>query len=144
MPKPEITEFTEFTYAYSITDNMMNGALPCAVGIPLFPSLQQEGKLSGGYDVEIPRSSFPVFLQYKIPQVMVKRSRKTPDAFTAPYYRMHLRAPKISTQHESLLTHELGGRAVYYVVPHFHTAHELRSRYTHKKIPEGSAFIRPS
>jgi hypothetical protein len=43
--------FSEFTYGFSLVSELAS-ALGCAA-VPIFPSLIEEGKDGGGYDVEM-------------------------------------------------------------------------------------------
>src|ERR1700690_2714236 len=67
-------QFSEFSFGYALTDNLVNKVLTGSKGVPVFPSLQEEGKQGGGYDVKIPLRSAPLFLQFKLPQI-VRRHR---------------------------------------------------------------------
>lgn len=139
------TQFSEFSYGYAMTENLINGGFLYGVrGAPVFPSLYEEGKASGGYDVEIPRIGTPLFLQFKIPQVVTRASKKTPPMYRMPYYRMHLRIASHSTQHQSLLEHEKQGRLVFYAAPFFHTTEVLNASFDKKEVPRQSIFVRPS
>jgi hypothetical protein len=141
--------FSEFTYGYALTDNLVNGALAGVGGVPLFPSLREEGRAGGGYDVEIPARPVPLFLQFKVPQVMRRRSDWTPEEpvvaerFGVPYYRMHLRARRHSRQHDALLAHEAAGRLVFYAAPRFHRGDDLNRLYVEKRVHRDSVFVRP-
>lgn len=138
-------EFSEFSYGYALTDNLINGGLLYKVrGAPVFPSLKDEGQAGGGYDVQIPVRGAPLFLQFKNPQVVTRASVNIPPGFTTPYYRMHLRPAKYSTQHQSLLEHERRGRLVFYAAPIFHATDALNVGFDNKEIPRRSVFVRPS
>jgi hypothetical protein len=141
MPTPE---FSEFSYAYAVTDNIVHGAFGQVVGAPVFPSLVQEGALEGGYDVEIPLHPVPYYFQFKIPQVMVKRSYYRPPSFTCPYYRMHLRTGTGSYQHQSLLEHARAGKRVFYISPKFHTLDEFNQSYMANRVVWDSVMIEPT
>jgi hypothetical protein len=138
-------QFSEFSFGYALTENLMNGGLlPGVRGAPVFPSLYDEGKLEGGYDVEIPKRGAPLFLQFKIPQVVTQKSKYFPPGFPLPYYRMHIMSSRYSLQHQSLLSHESRGRLVYYATPLFRTTADLNKHYDKKQVPAKSVFIRPS
>lgn len=140
-----LVEFSEFSYGYALTDNLINGRVLYGVrGAPVFPSLYDEGQASGGYDVQIPTRGAPLYLQFKIPQVVTRASVKIPTSYTTPYYRMHLRPASHSTQHQSLLEHERQGRLVFYAAPVFHTTDALNASFDKKEVPRQSVFIRPS
>ncbi len=135
-----LPQFSEFSFGYALTDNLIHGGLPKKLkAAPTFPSLYKEGKPGGGYDVKVPLISAPLFLQFKIPQILTRKSNKTPPGFGMPYYRMHVRPGGQSLQHQNLLNHERRHRLVYYVTPRFHNKVFLRRRMIEK-----SAFIRPS
>lgn len=140
-----LAEFSEFSYGYAITDNLINGGKLYGMrGAPVFPSLYKEGQASGGYDVMIPRKGAPLFLQFKVPQVVTRASKKTPPMYGRPYYRMHLRIASHSIQHLSLLEHERQGRLVFYAAPLLHTTQALDASFDKKEVPKESIFVRPS
>src|SRR6266446_3142726 len=113
----QTAQFSEFSYGYTITDNIIHGGFPGVPAAPFFPSLISEGT-SGGFDVKIPLRPVPLFLQFKIPQVVSRASAKMPDAFSPPYFRMHLRT-KRPNQHQLLLDWEAAGNLVCYATPDF-------------------------
>jgi hypothetical protein len=140
-----LSQFSEFSFGYALTDNLINGGLLYGVGgAPVFPSLYDEGRPSGGYDVKLPVRGAPLFLQFKIPQVVTRASVYFPTNYTTPYYRMHLRPASHSTQHQSLLEHERRGRLVFYAAPVFHTTGALNTGFDRKEVPRQSIFVRPS
>lgn len=140
MKKPD---FTEVTYAHAVTNDIVR-SLPQLSGVPLFPSRQAEGQHGGGYDVEIPAQPIPLFLQYKIPQILVQKSKLCPPRFSPPYYRMHLRTPPRSNQHRLLLRHAATGHSVYYITPAFHTLDELNENVENSVVWHNSRFFEPS
>lgn len=140
-----LPQFSEFSFGYALTDNLIHGVLPEKLkAAPTFPSLYKEGKPGGGYDVKIPLTSAPLFLQFKIPQIITRKSKKTPPGFEVPYYRMHVRPGGQSLQHQNLLIHGRRHRLVYYVAPKFHTTAALNKAFLNHRMVEESVFIRPS
>lgn len=139
-------EFSEFTYGYALTENL--GRLTPVKALPVFPSLVEEGEKTGGYDVAVsPGGGLPVLLQFKVPQVMTRTSKWTPDGFSPPYYRAHLRTRLNKDgycQHSALLMHELNGHLVYYAAPRFHTASALETLFGAGDVVGDSVFIRPT
>src|ERR1700761_7261345 len=99
------TQFSEFTFGFALTHNLINQLSVGGRVVPTFPSLKEEGKRHGGYDVEIPNYGAPLFLQFKLPQIVKRQSSKWAHGFSAPYYRMHLMRSTHSKQHASLLRH---------------------------------------
>lgn len=137
-------DFSEFTFGYALTDNLIHRTLSGVRGVPIFPSLKDEGQSGVGYDVKIPRHSKPLFLQFKLPQV-VKRHRKSAwgHNLNPLYYRMHLMRSSDSSQHRSLLRLARKGKDVFYVAPEFHSRKLLGSLHSHGEVPQRSAFFDP-
>jgi len=135
---------SEFSYGYALTVEMADGRVGSLIGAPLFPSLLQEGRTGGGYDVQLPRVGIPLFLQFKLGYYMKTAKASERNFFSRPYYRMYLRPPSRSRQHELLQALEAQGNEVYYVAPEFHTIEELNTAYRNNEVCERSAFFRPS
>ena len=116
----------------------------CAV----FPSLKEEGQKTGGYDVALNvGKGLPLLLQFKVPQVLTRRSALMPTAFSPPYYRVHLRCrvnDEGFSQHSVLLDQEQNSFEVYYVAPRFHKRSELDKLFVNGRVVNYSAFFTPS
>ncbi len=126
-----------------MTDNIINSGLPHTPHAPVFPSLFAEGVSGGGYDVKIPLHPVPIFLQFKIPQIVRRQSDLMPNGFITPYLRMHLRT-KRPNQHKLLLDLEATGKLVYYATPDFSSVSELDKHFTTQRVHHRSWYIRPS
>lgn len=137
------TEYSEFSFGYALTDSLMRTILPGSSRAPVFPSLLAEGSAGGGYDVKIPVYPVPLFLQFKIPRVITKRSRLLPPRYSCPYYRFPLRT-RTPDQHGLLLDLEKKFPLVFYATPLFHTVIELDAHYARKAVHAHSMFVRPS
>lgn len=139
-------DISEFSYGYALTEELIhNSGLPIRAA-PLFPSLIQEGRAGGGYDVQIPFIGFPLFLQFKLSDCMVRGTawEAQQGLLNPPFYRMHLRPMKHSQQHQLLLSLESSGELVYYAAPHFHKPAELNDAYLNKRVIDQSVFFKPS
>jgi hypothetical protein len=141
--KPDISEFS---YGYAVTEELVAKHKAIVVGAPTFPSLYEEGKKGGGYDVQIPIKGTPIFLQFKLSDRLERTSAKEHQLglVSVPYYRMHLRPLKHSDQHELLLDLEATGEAVFYIAPEFHLPAELNNFYLSKAVIKNSAAFKPS
>ena len=73
-----MAECSEFSYGYTMTDNILHSGLPHSSHAPIFPSQFAEGRPGGGHDVMILLRPVPIFLQFKIPQVVRRQSYQTP------------------------------------------------------------------
>lgn len=139
--------FSEFTYSFALVNELVMLGNPPVVSVPVFPSLIQEGRATGGYDVMLDRPGMPLFLQFKLSkQVTGRRAREFQQGlFGAPFYRMYIRARRSSRQHELLLELERTNQGiVYYCGPVFHTLLELNSHYRQRTIAQYSRFVKPS
>jgi hypothetical protein len=135
--------FTEFSYGYALTDNILHAALPSKQAAPIFPSLIAEGSAGGGYDVQIPSAPVPIFLQFKIPQVVRRKNDNMPEGFVNPYLRMHLRT-KRPNQHRLLLELEAQGNVVAYATPNFWTARDLDANFVNQRVHLETCYFSPS
>jgi hypothetical protein len=139
-------EISEFSYGYALTETLIQGVKRRLRLAPIFPSLIEEGRTGGGYDVKIPFPGAPLFLQFKLSHRMVRASaiEERQGVLHTPFYRMHLRPTKHSQQHPMLLALEKSGADVYYAAPYFHTPAELNAAYASNDVRNQSIFIRPS
>jgi len=116
-------DISEFTYGFALTNELVGWMALSSV--PIFPSLIEEGKASGGYDVKLDRPGVPLFLQFKRPHVMKRRSsneiKNLGLTLEVPFHRFAITERKRSLQHTSLVTLDNGINEVYYVAPIFHT-----------------------
>lgn len=146
----EYSEFSEFSYGYALVDNLAHsGGWGGLAGAPRFISLLEEGSAGGGFDVALDFVAWPFFLQFKIPQIMRRRSsgpKGMPPGFHTPYYRMHLRTERVNasgmTQHGQLMELERENPlSVFYVSPRFHTAEELEDHYLHRRVHDETEWF---
>lgn len=126
----------------------MRGLAPLLRAAPIFPSLIEEGRGGGGYDVRFDLPAIPVMIQFKRPDVMLTaRAHEINDhglALTTPFYRMHIRSSRTSQQHDLLLGHDTGANLVLYASPCFHGIDDFNSHYLNKRVIDNTIFLRPS
>jgi hypothetical protein len=142
--KPGISEFS---FGYAVTEEIVRQQRHVMVGAPVFPSLYDEGRPGGGYDLLLRRVGFPLMLQFKLTQKMVKKSAmeiKAHGLFTCPFYRIPLMPKKLSDQHDLLLSLDDGSNEVYYAAPLFNTQNELNNYYTAHTVLKNCIFIKPN
>jgi hypothetical protein len=138
-------DFSEFSYGYAVTEELVSLHQARLVAAPIFPSLYDEGQTGGGYDVKIPISGKPVFLQFKLSDQLERTNSKEHKSglMSLPYYRMHIRPTKHSDQHNLLLDLEASGETVFYIAPEFHLPAELNSFYLSRRVIFNSAAYSP-
>ena len=136
---------SEFSYGFAVTSEFVRAA-GAVTAAPIFPSLRAEGQQGGGWDVQLDRPTVPLFLQFKLCDLMTRRTcREARQAgFDVPCYRMHLRPARSSRQHEMLLDLEQTGQEVYYSAPLFHQPEELNDAFVRDAVRARSIWIRPS
>ena len=142
--KPNISEFS---YGYALTDELVHWHHLPITAAPVFPSLYDEGKPGGGYDVELNKGGIPLFIQFKLSHCMVRNAAVEVRAGaidSVPFYRMHIRPKKHSDQHDMLLDLEKAGNEVFYSAPAFHEPSELNDAYINHNVKERSLWIAPS
>nr|WP_199045499.1 hypothetical protein [Dyella sp. ASV24] len=139
--KPDVSEFS---YGYAVTEELVARWRARIVAAPHFPSLYEEGKSGGGYDVKIPVKGIPVFLQFKLSDYLTRSYAKESGLIAVPYYRMHLRPLRHSDQHQLLLDLEATGECVFYIAPEFHRPDELDGHYLSGSVVANSAAFSPS
>lgn len=137
------SDFNEFTYAYAVTEDAirhLTASLTCA---PFIPSLYDEGKPGGGFDIKLSTPGYALFYQYKISDYIGKRGKLWKD-FDHDYYRFKIWKSNKSDQQRLMMDLENTGEQIYYVAPIFSTNKELNDSYTGHTVASKSIFVKPS
>jgi hypothetical protein len=139
-------EISEFSYGFALTNEIVGWAPLTAA--PLFPSLIEEGKAGGGYDVKLDRPGIAIYLQFKRAYCMVRAtSREISEhnlPIALPFYRFKITESKKSDQHELLLALDEGDNLVLYAAPRFHRLNEINDAWSENRVANRSIFVRPS
>ena len=139
-------EISEFAYGFALTNELVGWTNVKTV--PIFPSLIEEGRSGGGYDVKLELPAVPLYLQLKRSDCMTRRSAKEIRDYnldlSIPYYRFKVTERTKSAQHELLLELESDSNFVFYVTPRFHTNPQINIAWTRKEVAARSIFVRPS
>ncbi len=141
--KPSISEFS---YGFALTHELLGHIGPVRAA-PVFPSLIEEGKKGGGYDVKLDKPGYPLYLQFKRSDCMTRRSCKEISQYklpvTPPFFRFHLTESGRSDQHQLLLDLDNGYNEVYYAAPVFHRVQELDRAYQAAAVHLRSIYVKP-
>ena len=139
--------YTEFSFGYAFTENLIRSAAQCPSTAPVFPNLVQEARL--GYDVNVELSGSLLFFQYKLPELMVRGNTseisKYPwlDIYT-PYFRMALMRRDQSDQHRLLIELEKKfPNSVYYASPVLQNVSQLNREYATTSVHMASVLFSP-
>lgn len=136
---------SEFSYGFALTHELV-GALGSLSAAPVFPSLIEEGRAGGGYDVKLEAPGLPLFLQFKRSDCLSRRSAREIRAgaqLTTPYYRIEITAKADSEQHEMLIDLDQSPNLVFYAAPMFHQKVEFDTAFLGGTVRQQSFFVRP-
>lgn len=144
-----IPEISEFSYGFALTNELVGWAELRAA--PIFPSLIEEGKTGGGYDVKLDRPGAPLYLQFKRSECMTRRSAREyrsilnqGSQLPVPFYRFPITESEKSDQHELLLALDTAPNLVFYAAPRFHRLSEINNAWQIGAVASRSSFVSPS
>jgi hypothetical protein len=140
--------YSEFSFGYAFTENLVRSSPAAPTGAPVFPNLVQEAQL--GYDVRINLPGLPLFFQYKLPELMTRNtateiSVHQISGLAAPFFRMPLMRHDLSQQHERLI--ELEKKfpgTVFYASPSLQDLNQFNLAYNTARVHERSVFFSPT
>ena len=139
--------YTEFSFGYAFTDNLLRCSVTGPSGAPVFPNLVQEAQL--GYDVKVDLPGQPLYFQFKLPELMVMSSaaeisKYALDGIVVPFYRMSLTRTSVSDQHANLIELEKESpHSVFYVSPALKSINALNEAYLSASAHRRCAFFSP-
>ncbi len=140
--------YSEFSFGYAFTENLIRSASTTPQGAPVFPNLVQEAHL--GFDVRINLPGLPLFFQYKLPELMRRSnafeiSTFNLNGFSVPFFRMPLMRRDVSRQHQLLI--ELESRypgAVHYASACLASVEEFDRAYNAASVHKQSILFSPA
>ena len=139
--------YTEFSFGYAFTENLIRSAAPPPAGAPFFPNLIQEGQF--GYDVCIDLPCCPLFFQYKMPELLVRNSAAEISQYSlagisVPFFRMPLMRRNLSQQHQLLVDLENQFQnTVYYATPGMEEVNDFNDAYNAANVHCQSVLFSP-
>lgn len=143
-----LPEISEFSYGFALTNEIV-GWKPLSAA-PIFPSLIEEGKLGGGYDVKLDWPGIPLYLQFKRSECMTGRTAKefqkiknSGGSINLPFYRFPITESLKSKQHEYLLELDISSNLVFYTAPRFHRIVEINDAWANHMVASRSIFVSP-
>ena len=138
-------EISEFSYGFALTNEIV--AWKKLSIAPVFPSLLEEGKTGGGYDVKLGYPGVPLYLQFKRADCMTKKSASEIKnhnlPLNIPFYRFKITESGKSNQHKMLLDLDDGQNLVLYAAPRFHELSEINLAWKFNQVASKSIFISP-
>ncbi|RWB61868.1 MAG: hypothetical protein EOQ48_14055 [Mesorhizobium sp.] len=140
--------YTEFSFGYAFTENLIRSSPVAPVGAPVFPNLIQEGV--SGFDVRINFPATPLFLQYKLPELMrrgtaFETANWSCPGLDVPFFRISMMRRDISRQHELLINLESRyPRNVFYAAPALENVSAFDLAYNNAAVARRSVFFSPT
>jgi len=139
--------YTEFSFGYAFTENLIRGSATAPTGAPVFPNLVEEATL--GYDVQISFPAVPLFFQYKLPELMTRArafeiaNRRCPG-LTLEFFRIALMRRDVSDQHRLLIDWErrYPGQ-VFYAAPSLRDGAAFNTAYNAASVVNNSVLFSP-
>lgn len=141
-------DFSEFSYGYAFTENLIRSSSTAPAAAPVFPNLVQEAQL--GYDVRVDLPGLPLFFQFKLPELMVRQtareiSQLALPGLSLPFFRMPLMRRNLSDQHVHLIGLEARfPDSVFYASATFDSASTFNSAYGLADVHLRSALFSPT
>lgn len=137
---------SEFSYGFALTHELVL-SLGSLAAAPVFPSLIEEGKAGGGYDVKLEAPGLPLFLQFKRSERLTRgtaREIKAGAPLSLPYHRIALTGRRDSDQHDMLIELDQAPNAVFYAAPMFHQKEEFDEAFLDGEVRARSFFVSPA
>jgi len=140
-----IPEISEFSYGFALTNELVGWTALSAA--PVFPSLIEEGKRDGGYDVKLDKPGAPLYIQFKRADCMTRASASEIKNYglplSLPFYRFPITQRNKSFQHTSLVELDDGSNLVFYAAPRFHLLSEINDAWRAQDVATRSIFVAP-
>lgn len=141
-----VPEISEFSYGFALTNELVGWTALSAA--PVFPSLIEEGKRHGGYDVKLDQPGAPLYVQFKRADCMTRASASEISRYglplSLPFYRFPITQRNKSFQHTSLVALDDGSNLVFYAAPRFHLLSEINDAWQAQNVAARSIFVAPS
>ena len=148
-----LPHYSEFSYGFALTNEIVG--LITLNAAPIFPSLIEEGKTGGGYDVKLDIPGLPLFLQFKRSEKMMMKSAReykliqnlvgfsSHAGLDTPFFRFPITDSNKSQQHKMLCDLDNGSNLVFYAAPSFYEISELNEAWANKSLIRRSIFVKP-
>jgi hypothetical protein len=140
--------YTEFSFGYAFTENLIRSSRNAPTGAPTFPNLVQEAQLA--YDVRIDLPGVPLFFQYKLPELMKRRNaaeiaKHQFPGLSVPFFRMPLMRRDLSDQHKLLMKLEKQfPKTVLYAAPALTDLGQFNKAYNTANVHLSSVLFSPA
>lgn len=134
----EKSEFSEFQFAYGLTQEVERSWPRRVVGIPYFPNQHEEAEIGSDVVIAIRTGQvrlLPIFLQYKISVWQDHANAGQWDEWNEPYYRFGLHS---TNQHNTLVEHTKSTGKAFYVAPGFHKSSDYATYHRNQTLAQNS------
>ena len=142
-------EFSEFSYGFSFTENLIREKSSVA-SAPLFLNHVREYEWGCDLAIELDTCFWkPLFFQFKVPDVMTNRRAREISKFnlniTPWYFRMYLHKKDDYNQQRTLAKLDKDfSKSVFYATPEFHRYSDLNKHFKDGGVHKHSALFSPT
>ena len=139
--------FSEFSFGFAYTFEVATAWKSNLIQSPILPSLAEEGRKGGGYDVRLNDiGGFIYCAQFKLSEYMERsNAREAGRGYPLPYYRFPIYGEKKSKQHELLCDLEMRyDTRVEYVAPRFYRRKTLDDCFKMLTLRSRVQRVKPS
>jgi hypothetical protein len=134
----EKSGFSEFQFAFGLTQEIERSWPRRVVGIPYFPNQYEEAEIGSDVVIAIKTGEIrllPIFLQYKISLWQDHANAGQWDEWNEPYYRFGLHS---TNQHNTLVEHTKGTGKAFYIAPGFHKSSDYVTYHRNQTLSQNS------
>lgn len=132
-------EFSEFSYGFALSYEIVAALGPDIVGAPLFPSLREESEL--GYDADFRSAGWPLFLQFKLADCLTRSNANYWSFYGSTFFRIAIGQSGKPRQHNLLCDLSRREDEVYYAAPIFYRQREFNRAFASARVLVESAMI---
>ncbi len=131
--------FSEFTFGFGISREILKLLEKNTIRAPVFPSLLEEADL--GYDVKFSFIGSSLFLQFKTSDYLEKPNAKYWNEFKGPHFRFRLYRLDRSSQHNRLVLLAEKEPHVYYCAPLFNSEADFSTFFLKEELSDKSVAV---
>jgi hypothetical protein len=132
-------EFSEYSYSFALSYELVNVLRPDLVVEPLFPSLVVASGAAG--EASFVPEGCPLFLQFKLADYLERPYANYWSFYDAPFFRVTIPERRFSNQHNLLRALSKLEPEIYYAAPAFHRQDTFNEFFAAGRVVEESVFL---
>jgi hypothetical protein len=132
-------EFSEYSYSFALSHELVNALRPDLAIVPLFPSLAIAAGPAG--EVSFAPEGCPLFIQFKLADYLERPYANYWSLYDAPFFRVTVPERRFSNQHNLLRALSKLEPEIYYAAPAFHRQGTFNEFFAAGRILEESVLL---